>query len=826
MKLFIQLFPFCLFIISLLFTWNVKASEPFQQRANITIHAELIDSLRTLIASQTIEYHNNSADTLTEIYIHLWANAWKNNRSALAKHFISNNNYDFHFAAENERGGYSSIAFSSNGKKLNWGDYSGHQDIVVVYLDKPLLPKSLIVININYILIFPDARFSRMGHHEDAFYATQWYPKPAVYDKNGWNPMPYLHRGEFYSEFGNYEVFITLPQNYVVASSGLLQTAEEKKYLDNLAIKTSSRIQNQSDTEIHHHPPSSFAKKTLHFKQSNIHDFAWFADKRFQLFRDSVKLTNGQWVQLDAFFTHDGHLWQKANKYTGETIKYMSGLLGTYPWQQMTAVQAINSGGANMEYPAITLIDQKNTDIDLEKVLVHETIHNWFYGILASNERKEPWIDEGFTTYYEMRYFREKYPDRKLLGPFSNTLPANFFQLSQIPGTRAPYYYYLMKAALELDQPPGSSSQDLSELNYFFMAYYKAAMAINMLEKYLGSEKFDSIMREFYQQYKFSHPSTNDIRSFFNQQTDSDLSWFFEGLIGSAHKIDLSLQKVRKTNDGFHLTIRNRGDFPIPYPITSFRKDIPVRHQWFGGFSGTREIFFEGTDYDYFTIDYEEVIPELKRGNNSIQTTGLFKKGQTIPELQFLAGIKNPAQSRVYWVPVLSYNVNDGFSPGLAFYNYVFPAQKNDIFLMPQYSSLRDDIAGTAWYYRDYYPKNSNIHSWRAGTKLKRYGLSHGSRPRSYTQLESSIQVVFTPERSGQRTEAYARLTNYIINREKLAYYGQQVATVTEKYYANRLNLVHGNQSVFNPYRFDFELLQADQMLRGSLTAKGPFPNQ
>jgi len=824
MKLFIQLLPFYIFVASLCFSARIEASIPFQQRANITIHAELIDSLRTLIATQAIEYQNNSPDTLRDIYMHLWANAWKNNRSALAKQFIANGDLDFHFAADHERGGYSSIEFSTNGKKLNWGDYAGHQDIAVLYLDKPLLPGNQLVINIKYRLIFPDARFSRLGHDNDAFYATQWYPKPAVYDQNGWNPMPYLHRGEFFSEFGDYEVFITLPQNYVVASTGLLQTAEEIEFLNNLAIETHRNDQKANDPLTHHHPPSSTIKKTLHYKQSNIHDFAWFADKRFQLYRDSIELTDGQRVQLYAFFTHDAHLWQKANRYMAETIRYMSELLGTYPWQQMTAVQALNSGGANMEYPAITLIGKKNTDTDLEKVLVHETIHNWFYGILASNERKEPWIDEGFTSYYEMRYFSEKYPDRKLLGPLSNTVLAIFFQLSQIPESRAPYYYYMMKAALDLDQPPGSSSEELSELNYFFMAYYKAALAINMLEKHLGQDRFDSIMREFYNLYKFSHPTTKDISIFFHQQANTDLSWFFDGLIGSTGKTDLDLQKVRKSNEGFLLTVKNRGDFPIPFTITGFKENKPLQLKWVEGFSGRGEIFFEGTDFDYFTIDSEEIIPEIRRVNNSRQTSGIFRKRLTLPELQFLAGIKNPEKPRVYWIPVLSYNVNDGFSPGLAFYNYAFPVQKNDIFLMPQYSSLRDDIAGTAWYYRDFYPKNNNIHSWRAGTKLKRYGLSHGSRPRSYSQLETSVKVVFTPERSSQRTETYIRLTNYLINRERLTYSGQQVATTTEKYYANRLNLVHGNQSVFNPYQFDLELLQADQMLRGSLTAKALFP--
>jgi hypothetical protein len=795
---------------------------PFRQQVNHSINITLLDPLKAINVEQTIEYINHSPDTLHDIYMHLWANAFKNNKTHFAKQLIKRGNYDFHFAHEEERGGYSFINFEVNEKRLNWGNYENNDDIAILYLESPVMPSDTVIIQTRYNLVFPDARFSRPGHHNGSFYATQWYPKPAVYDRNGWNPFAYLHVGEFFSEFGNYDVSITLPADYVVATSDILKNAEEIKFLNQLARQTSQEGAGIGDVINKPQIPIDNIK-TLHFKQSNIHDFAWFADRNFRVLIDSTQLNNGEYITLYSFFTHDAHHWFKANQHMADAIQFMSERLGPYPWKQCTAVQGIHSGGANMEYPAITMVDKKNSPKAFEEVIVHEVIHNWFYGILASNERKEPWIDEGFTTYFENRFFKEKYPARPLFGSFSQSKLAEFFRVSHITDESIPYFYYMLKAAQHLDQPSGSHSEGLSQINYFAMAYFKPAMLIRYLEEYLGQNHFDSIIQAFYDQWKFEHPSTTDIQHFFENHTSSDLSWFFEDLIGTNKKADFKIKEIKESNNGHLISLMNREQITSPIPISALIGGKEMKTIWVEPFENKSEIFFPGRGYDLFRIDHHGLIPEINRRNNSIRTRGWPKKA-LITEFQFLASIDNPYKPRIYWTPVIGFNANDGFTPGLAFYNYVFPVAQNDFFMMPLYSTRRDQLSGTAWYYRDFYPTGKAIHSLRAGTRIKRYGIGSGNNNPGYNQLKTSLRATVTPALSSRKIETYIKFSNFLIWRDNFVFENGIARPVIENYYANRLDFSHSNQSAVNPFRLDLELLQASQMIRTSFTAKVSFP--
>ncbi|HFC01409.1 MAG TPA: hypothetical protein ENJ53_11435, partial [Phaeodactylibacter sp.] len=202
----------------------------FQQEVNYDIEVTLDDKNHILKGVANIEYINNSPDELNEIYFHLWANAYKNQRTAFAKQKIQSGATDFFFAKKEEMGGYTQIDFSINNESANWSYDEKNIDIVLLKLNKTLLPSQSIQIRVPFEIKIPKY-FSRMGHRHQAYYMAQWYPKPAVYDRTGWHPMPYLEYGEYYSEFGKYDVKITLPKNYVVAATGDLQTETEKAFL-------------------------------------------------------------------------------------------------------------------------------------------------------------------------------------------------------------------------------------------------------------------------------------------------------------------------------------------------------------------------------------------------------------------------------------------------------------------------------------------------------------------------------------------------------------------------------------------------------------------
>ncbi|RMD75182.1 MAG: M1 family peptidase, partial [Bacteroidetes bacterium] len=282
----------------------------FQQEVHHRIEVRLDDSLHQLEGHQQITYINHSPDTLREIYMHLWPNAYSTVRSAFAKQQLRLGKDEFFFAPPEERGGYRRIGFTAEGDSLRWQYVAPHPDIALVRLPHPLAPGDSIVIGSEWLLQLPRI-FSRLGHEGQSYMITQWYPKPAVYDREGWHPMPYLEFGEFYSEFGDFDVRISLPRNYVVAATGTLQTPEERRFLLERMEKTLEKIRLElpPSDEV---PPSDTAWKTIRFTASGVHDFAWFADKRFNVRMQEVVLPSGKEVVAAAYFLDSGlELWKK-----------------------------------------------------------------------------------------------------------------------------------------------------------------------------------------------------------------------------------------------------------------------------------------------------------------------------------------------------------------------------------------------------------------------------------------------------------------------------------------------------------------------------------
>jgi hypothetical protein len=266
----------------------------WQQTVNYKIQVTLDDKNHMLYGFIEMEYINNSPDELKEIYIHLWPNAYKNNKTDFAKQKAEGSKSDFYFAEEKDRGYIDSLDFKIDGVNIIKNRISqqfNENEVADIWLQKPLKSGDSIIITTPFRVKIPGS-FSRMGHVKNAYQITQWFPKPAVYDINGWNPMPYLDQGEFYSEFGKFEVSITLPKNYVLAATGVLQNQEEKEFIQD-------RINNPIDPakEI----VSSDQWKTVTYVQDNIHDFAWFASKTFNIEKSKATLESGKVVETFVF---------------------------------------------------------------------------------------------------------------------------------------------------------------------------------------------------------------------------------------------------------------------------------------------------------------------------------------------------------------------------------------------------------------------------------------------------------------------------------------------------------------------------------------------
>ena len=657
----------------------------FQQEVNYIIDCELDDVNHRLKANMEIDYTNNSNDELSFLYFHIWPNAYKNNETALAKQFVDRGEDKFYFATEDQLGYIDNLDFIFKGKSLEWKYDDLHQDIVIVTLNQGLKPGGSIKLQIPFDLKIP-ASFSRLGHVEESYQMTQWYPKPAVYDQKGWHPMPYLNSGEFYSEFGNFEVQITLPKNYLVAATGVLKEEEERAWLLNEIKKSNKLIEAGTENISEEFPSSAKKTKTISFKAKNVHDFAWFADKRFLVQKGSVNLSNGDEIDTWAFFTgHEADLWVRAVEYLNNSVNFLSETVGNYPWPHATAVQSALSAGGGMEYPMITVIGSSGNAESLDQIIEHEVGHNWFYGILAFNERDHAWMDEGINSYYEHRYMRKYYQKE-----MPDILPDFIMNRSNLG---IPELSYLLQARRAKEQAANTTSNELSEINYFLCAYLKPALVFKHLESYWGTEKFDQYMQAFYEKWKFKHSYPEDLASFLENISGENLDWVFEDLLNSTKKIDYTIKRSHQESENIGLDVVNLGDIEAPLCIASYKNGELQITKWYEGFQGKKHLSFPKGDYDAFVIDPDFKMLEYNRKNNNLKSKAVFKTKDPL-KLSFLTGSEISNKQHLYYLPLLSVNNYDKLMLGLSLHNYGVPQTAFRFALNPMYAFGSKQLVG------------------------------------------------------------------------------------------------------------------------------------
>lgn len=820
----VSLAPVILFALS-----AIAQDKPyFQQEVNYTINVKLDDVKHELTGDEKIVYINNSPDELSFIYFHLWPNAYKNNKTALAKQLLSNGETKFHYADEGDKGYIDQLDFKVDGKPVNLEYDPEHIDIAKIILNTPLKPGDKIEITTPFHVKIPLGEFSRLGHISQQYQVTQWYPKPAVYDRNGWNQMPYLDQGEFYSEFGTFDVHITLPKNYVVGATGDLVDGEKEMTWLNAKVKeTQEKV--SFDSKDVAFPASDAETKTLHYHQERVHDFAWFADKRYNVLRGEVTLPNtSEKVTTWVMFTNQfAHLWKNSIPYMNDAIYYYSLWNGDYPYKHATAVDGALSAGGGMEYPNVTVIGAVNSPMILETVIMHEVGHNWFYGILASNEREHPWMDEGLNSFNEHRYLETKYPEATLVGGIAGAGAKGIekaFHLDQYKHKEQYYLTYLVSARRNEDQPIEHPSAEYTSLNYGGVVYSKTAMVFDYLMAYLGEDMMNKAMHTYFDTWKFKHPQPEDLRAVLERVSGKDLSWFFDDIIKTTKKLDYKIKDVKKNADGtYSITVKNTGDIKGPVSITGVKDEKLQSIAWYDGFEGKKELSLPAGDYDYFMIDYTSEMPEVNRNNNTMYRKGLFKKTEPL-SLQFLGSLDDPKRTQLFFTPVAGWNRYNGFMAGVALYNNILPQKKLEYVFMPMYGFNNKDIAGSGSIRYNMLTDKGPFRQISMGVNGSRYAYNDYPFITSFNKIAPELVFDIKKKRLRSHISHSVRIRSVNIIRDDFYYLVPQYITVVipvkeqETYMINNLTYTMAGKHPIHPYSAAVDVEHGDGMAKASVT--------
>jgi Peptidase family M1 domain len=578
----------------------------WQQRADYTLQATLDTATNLLRGSGRIYYVNHSPETLSAVWVQLDQNLFApGSVSGMLNQppLLFAGGVVFDFSGKGFAGGVTVDRFAVGTQQLKTKVFG---TMMRVELPRPLGPDLSVTFDIAWHFPIPPYGGGRMGRVGSRFYELgQWYPRMAVYDDvHGWNTLPYLGAGEFYLEYGDFDVSLTVPAGFQIAATGMLanptviRTAQERarlaKAFENPGQVVSVITRPEAAASATRKVPGT---RTWRFAASGVRDFAWAAGPDL---RWDASTWDGILVQT--FYHADATPWEEANTMVRFALRHFSGALGQYPWPQVSAIEGLIEG---MEYPMVIFCPSLQKREDQYWVLMHELGHQWFPMQVGSDERRYPWMDEGFNTFADYdaaeAFFKgSAYGDtvrRELLSAYTATA---------IPGS---------------EQPMITKPDEVRQL--YWTAYQKPALMLTILrESVLGRDEFDRAFREYARRWKGKHPQPADFFRTMSNETGRDLDWFWRGWIYTTARLDQAVDSVRAGRDTTFLYLSNRGEMVLP---------VTVELRYDDGTTETRNLPVEtwdlGSRFTYrmattkrlagVLIDPRRFYPDIDRENNA-----------------------------------------------------------------------------------------------------------------------------------------------------------------------------------------------------------------
>ncbi len=522
-----------------------QQSSYWQQKVDYQMDVDFNVKDFTYTGTQQLVYTNNSPDELNKVFIHLYYNAFQpgsemdirlQNIADPDRRMITEDKKSRIASLTPEQIGYLHISeVTQDGASVSFVEEG---TIAKIILDQPLASGASTTFKLKFSGQIPEQirRSGRNSKEGVALSMSQWYPKLAEYDYEGWHATPYIAR-EFHGVWGDFDVKITIDKDYTVGGTGYLQNPQEIGHgyqTPGTQVKTRGK------------------KLTWHFKAPMVHDFMWAADPNY--IHDVRQMEDGP--TLHFFYKNDEELienWKKLQPKTEEAMRFFSNNVGKYPYDQYSVVQG---GDGGMEYAMSTLITGGRDFGSLVGVMAHEMAHSWFQHILATNETKHSWMDEGFTSFISslcMNQLMEKNLDNPFEGSYRG-------------------YRALVNSGKEQPQTTHSDRYDLN-FAYSIAAYSKGSVFLSQLGYIIGQENLMKTIRKYYEDFKFKHPTPNDIKRVAEKVSDMELDWYLTDWTKTTNTIDYGIKSVEENANGTKIVLERKGLMPMPIDLLVVYKD-------------------------------------------------------------------------------------------------------------------------------------------------------------------------------------------------------------------------------------------------------------
>ncbi|MCK0158088.1 M1 family metallopeptidase [Cellulophaga sp. F20128] len=512
----------------------------WQQHVDYTMEVDMNVENFKYSGTQKLVYTNNSPDELDRVYYHLYFNAFQPGSEMDARlHSIADpdgrmtdkdKNSRIEKLTEDEIGYLKVSSLKQDGKNVS---YSLEGTVLVVALASPIAPGAKTTFDMVFTGQVP-VQVRRAGRNSKegvALSMSQWYPKLAEYDFEGWHADPYIGR-EFHGVWGDFDVKLTLDKDYTVGGTGYLQNPNE---IGHGYETPGTKVKKQRGKTL-----------TWHFKAPMVHDFMWAADPDY--IHDTLQVEDGP--MLHFLYKNNPEIienWKNLQPKTAEMMQFFSKNIGKYPYDQYSV---IHGGDGGMEYAMSTLITGERKFGSLVGVTAHEMAHSWFQHILATNEAKHEWMDEGFTSFISALCMNEVM-DQKKDNPFEGSYGG---------------YYYVVKSGKEQPQTTHADRYD-SNMPYSIAAYSKGAVFLAQLGYVIGQENLMKTIKKYYADFKFKHPTPNDIKRTAEKVSGMELDWYLTDWTQTTNTIDYGIKDVAAEENKTTISLERIGLMPMPLDI-------------------------------------------------------------------------------------------------------------------------------------------------------------------------------------------------------------------------------------------------------------------
>lgn len=690
-----------------------------------TYQLELNDSTQILEGHLSINISNQKFQNQDSLYLHLPPRAMSWRGSFLQKQFIDFQNVRLYYAEESKKG-----AIEISNSKINESRFEACVNCEYTSIPLEVEKNESSVIELDFKILLPDAAFTGIGYDGEVFRIIDWLPRLAAFSNGGWSLNPVTFQSDWFRNKDEFKVTITTRTGFKIASN--IDLIEENEIGND---KRESTFYSKASTNLQFYI-------SKHFKEHQINEDV----KLYTTFSDPY--LPGILPLLD----------QKVNVFLEENIGSK--------FKRKYSLVILKKKIGEFQSDGVLSFDYPKSTFDFSARLIHARAEQLFRYDLTVNGFQDVWLARGIPYFFKYEFIKSEYPDKKWI-PLENwQLLGEIFDLDAFDYGYQNQFLLLYISRQGLDQAMSTPADSLSRLNYEAITQAKSYLALSHLKAYAGRKQFRRSMNKFWVEgltRKTNRPE--DLKKAFSFFVFRDVDWFFNTLIKSNKEHDYQILETDYCPTISTATIRNKKSLAIPYSLTGIKDNEVIITEWFDGHEGKKTVQMYHDRFDKVVINYHQTAPEFSQKNNSIRTSGLFKRAEPL-RLQFFNSFENPNKSQVYWMPAFNYNNYDKLLLSVQLHNrsVAFVRKPFEYRIEPEYSTGTNSLTGSVSSLWNFTPSAGAFHRVSTGF----YGrYNHYDEDLAFIRFSPSLNFFFRRKYAETKVLQKLRFRGIILQREQ-----------------------------------------------------------